>query len=55
VSSDLDTIGPCMQANLPIKYLEVLSPSVFIAKYSVLGEIFQPNLDEQAVVTHLIT
>ena len=44
-----------MQANLPIEYLEVLSPSVFIAKYSVLGEIFQPNLDEQAVVTHLIT
>ena len=55
VSSDLDTIGACMQANLPISYLQSLSPSVFIAKYSLLGYIFQPNLAKQAVVTSLIT
>jgi hypothetical protein len=44
-----------MQANLPINYLQNLSPSVFIAKYSLLGVIFQPNLAGQAVVTSLIT
>ena len=44
-----------MQANLPTSYLQNLSPSVFIAKYSSLGVIFQPNLDAQAVVTSLIT
>jgi len=55
VSSDLDTIGKCMQANLPISYLQNLSPSVFITKYSLLGVIFQPNVDKQAVVTSLIT
>jgi hypothetical protein len=44
-----------MQANLPINYLQNLSPSVFIAKYSLLGVIFQTNLAGQAVVTSLIT
>jgi hypothetical protein len=44
-----------MQANLPISYLQNLSPSVFIAKFSLLGVIFQPNVDKQAVVTSLIT
>ena len=55
VASDLDTIGPCMQANLPTAYLKKLSPSVFIAKYAELGEIFQPDEEQIAVITSLIT
>jgi hypothetical protein len=44
-----------MQAHLPINYLQNLSPSVFIAKYSLLGVIFQPDEEEIAVITSLIT
>ena len=43
-----------MQSNLPIEYLQNLSPRIFVDKYSLLGYIFQPNLAKQAVVSSLI-
>jgi hypothetical protein len=43
-----------MQSNLPIDYLQNMSPSIFVAKYSLLGYIFQPDLAKQVVVSSLI-
>ena len=42
-------------SNLPLEYLEKLEPEVFIAKFSTLGNIFQPDEEEIKVITELIT
>lgn len=53
-ASDLDKLGPCLYSHLPIKNLQSLDPSVFVKKYSILGNVFQPNTSEITAVQALI-
>jgi len=53
--ADLEKLGPCLYSNLPTDYLSALDPSVFVKKYSSLGNVFQPTASQIGNITALIT
>ncbi len=54
-AADLEKLGPCLYANMPTDYLKALDPSVFIKKFSTLGNVFQPTVSQITEITNLIS
>ena len=48
-------LGPCLVSNMPLVYLQNLNPSAFIKYYTILGNAFQPDTNEIATISSLIS